>query len=178
MIDSSNFALAQAFEQAGVKLKAAVFATGYDPSLVDIQPGAASKVTSSCRSTDHSLLRMRARCRWRLRSRSTNTLRKPKFPTLFQYETWAGADLMIKGIQLAGANPTRAGVIKALRSINNYTANGLLPEPVDYSTNFGHDPAKQCVWVLRAAKAGFVPASSKPVCGSDIKGTASGTAAS
>ena len=77
---------------------------------------------------------------------------KTQFPTLFQYETWAGADLMIKGLEMAGADPTRATVIKDLRSIKNYTANGLLPKPIDYATNFGHDPAEQCVWVLRAEK--------------------------
>ena len=80
---------------------------------------------------------------------------------------------MIKGLQMAGADPTRATVIKDLRSIKNYTANGLLPKPIDYATNFGHDPAEQCVWVLRAEKSGFVPASSQPVCGTDIKGTSS-----
>ena len=37
---------------------------------------------------------------------------KTQFPTLFQYESWAGADLMIRGLQMAGANPTRAAVIK------------------------------------------------------------------
>ena len=55
---------------------------------------------------------------------------KSQFPTLFQYETWAGADLMIRRLQMAGANPTRAAVIKDLRSIKSYTANGLLPKPI------------------------------------------------
>ena len=31
MIDASDFALATALEQAGVKLRSAVFATGYEP---------------------------------------------------------------------------------------------------------------------------------------------------
>jgi branched-chain amino acid transport system substrate-binding protein len=35
MIDASNFALAVAMKQAGVKIKSAVFATGYDPSVVN-----------------------------------------------------------------------------------------------------------------------------------------------
>jgi hypothetical protein len=100
---------------------------------------------------------------------------KTQFPTLFQYESWAGADLMIKGLQMAGANPTRPAVIKDLRRITNYTANGLLPRPIDYATVFGHDPPQQCVWVLRAEKGGFVPQSSQPVCGTDIKGSASGS---
>src|SRR5271163_4907280 len=53
---------------------------------------------------------------------------KTQFPTLFQYETWSGANLMIQALQMAG------------------------PNPINYSTIFGHDPAKQCVWILRATK--------------------------
>ena len=98
---------------------------------------------------------------------------KTQFPTLFQDETWSGANLMIQGLQMAGPNPTRANVIKQLRSIKNYTANGLLPNPIKYSTIFGHDPAKQCVWILRAAKNGFVT-NPQTVCGTDIQGTSTG----
>ena len=35
MIDASDFALATALEQAGVQLKAAVFATGYAPDVIN-----------------------------------------------------------------------------------------------------------------------------------------------
>ena len=52
---------------------------------------------------------------------------KSDFPTFGQYEAWAGADLMIKGLELAGPNPTRAAVIKDLRGLKSYNANGLLP---------------------------------------------------
>jgi len=173
MIDASNFALAQALEQAGVKLKAAVFATGYDPNVVN------SPVWSSLQGDEFlSIFRP-----FSVPDAGTEQMAaalqkyehfsRTQFPTLFQYETWAGADLMIRGLQMAGANPTKAAVIKELRSIKNYTANGLLPKPIDYATNFGHDPAEQCVWVLRAEKSGFVPYSSTPVCGTDIKGTSS-----
>jgi len=171
MIDASNFALAQALVQAGIKLKAAVFATGYDPSVVN------SPVWSSLQGDEFlSIFRP-----FPLPDAGTEQMAaalqkyehfsKSQFPTLFQYESWAGADLMIKGLQMAGANPTRAAVIKNLRRIKNYTANGLLPKPIDYSTIFGHDPPEQCVWVLHAEKSGFVPYSSQPVCGTDIRGT-------
>jgi branched-chain amino acid transport system substrate-binding protein len=103
---------------------------------------------------------------------------KNQFPTLFQYEAWVGADLMIKGLQMAGSDPTRAGVIKDLRSIKSYDANGLLPNPIDYATIFGHDPPKTCVWVLQAHPSGFVPVSSQPFCGADIPGTSTVNASS
>ncbi len=40
---------------------------------------------------------------------------KSQFPNFGQYEAWAGADLMIKGLQMSGPNPSRAAVIKDLR---------------------------------------------------------------
>jgi len=78
---------------------------------------------------------------------------------------------MIQGLLLAGANPTQAAVINALRGVKSYTANGLLPNPIDYATIFGHDPAQTCAWVMQAEKSGFVAVSSKPTCGTDLPGT-------
>ena len=34
---------------------------------------------------------------------------KSRFPTFAQYESWAVPDLMIKGLQLSGPNPTSSG---------------------------------------------------------------------
>lgn len=174
MIDASNFALARALEQAGVKLKVAVFATGYDQSVVEspawssLQGDEFLSIFRPYSVPDAGTEHMAAVLQ------KYQHFSKSQFPTLFQYETWTGADLMIRGLQMAGTTPTRAAVVKDLRSIRAYTANGLLPKPINYSTVFGHDPPQQCVWVLRAEKSGFVPSSSQPVCGTDIKGTSSG----
>lgn len=171
MIDASNFALATALRQAGVKLKAAVFATGYSPGVINtpawpnLQGDYFLSIYRPFSLPDAGTEQMAAALE------KYQHFSKGQFPTLFQYETWAGADLMIKGLEMAGANPTRAAVIKDLRGLKNYTANGLLPKPIDYSTVFGHDPPEQCVWVLQARKNGFVLPSSKPTCGTDIPGT-------
>jgi len=85
---------------------------------------------------------------------------------------------MIKGLQLAGANPTRAAVIKDLRGLKSYDANGLLPQSLNYSTIFGHDPAQECSWVVQAEKTGFKVMSSKPFCGTDLPGTSTANATS
>jgi branched-chain amino acid transport system substrate-binding protein len=95
---------------------------------------------------------------------------KSQFPSFGQYESWLGADLMIKGLQMAGPNPTHTAVIKDLRSIKAYNGNGLLPITINYSTIFGHDPA-DCTWMMQAHKTGFVPVSSQPFCGHDVPGT-------
>ena len=173
MINASDFALATAFVQAGVqtevsRLRHGLCAGRRQLSFVELLAGRRVLVNlptllPSRRGTEQMAAALQ----------KYQHFSKTQFPTLFQYETWAGADLMIKGLQMAGANPTKAAVIKDLRSIKNYTANGLLPKPIDYATNFGHDPAEQCVWVLRAEEEWIRSVLLQPVCGTDIKGTSS-----
>jgi ABC-type branched-subunit amino acid transport system substrate-binding protein len=168
---NSNYALAQALKQAGVKLKATLFATGYEPDVIN------SPAWSTLQG-DYFLSLFRP---WSLPNAGTQQMQaamekyahftKSQFPNLGQYEAWAGADLMIKGLQMAGPNPTRAAVIKDLRGLKSYNVNGLLPQSINYSTIFGHDLPKQCTWVMQAGKTGFTAVSSQPICGTDLPGT-------
>jgi ABC-type branched-subunit amino acid transport system substrate-binding protein len=175
MDNNTNFALATALKQAGVHLKALVFPTGFESDVVG------SPAWSSLQG-DYFVTQFRpaqlpdAGTRQLVSALQKYEHRPPsKFPDLNIYESWLGADLMIKGLQLAGANPTRAAVVKDLRHLKSYNGNGLLPESINYSTIFGHDLPKGCGWYMRATKTGFVPTSSQPFCGHDIPGTSTAT---
>ena len=101
---------------------------------------------------------------------------KSQFPNFGQYEAWAGADLMIKGLQMAGPNPTRAAVIKDLRSAEVLQRQ----RPAAPEHQLLHDlrarpSPKQCTWVMQAEKTGFKAISSQPFCGTDIPGTSTAT---
>lgn len=173
--DNSNFALATAMKQAGVDLKAVVFPTGYEPDLISspawqsVQGGYFLSLWRPFSLPDAGTRQMQSALE------KYEGFTASEFPTFSQYEAWAGADLMIKGLELAGANPTRAAVIKDLRGVTSYNANGLLPVTIDYSTIFGHNPAMTCGWFLQARKSGFVPVSSQPFCGKDVAGTSTAT---
>jgi branched-chain amino acid transport system substrate-binding protein len=168
--NNSNFALAQALTQAGVKLRSVLFATGYEPDVIT------SPVWKSLQG-DYFLSAFRP---FSLPDAGTEQMQaamekyahftKTQFPAFGEYESWLGADLMIRGIQMAGSDPTSAAVIKDLRSIKAYNGNGLLPITIDYSTIFGHD-APDCTWILQAQKSGFVPVSPTAICGHDVAGT-------
>jgi ABC-type branched-subunit amino acid transport system substrate-binding protein len=168
---NSNYALATALKQAGVKLKATLFASGYEPDVIN------SPAWSTLQG-DYFLTLFRP---WSLPNAGTQQMQaamekyahftKTDFPNMGQYEAWAGADLMIKGLQMAGPNPTQAAVIKDLRGLKSYNVNGLLPQSINYSTIFGHDLPKQCTWVMQAEKTGFKAVSPQPFCGTDIPGT-------
>jgi branched-chain amino acid transport system substrate-binding protein len=173
---NSNYALAEALKQDGVKLKAVIFATGYEPDVIN------SPAWPDLQGAYFlSLYRP-----WVLPNAGTEQMQaamekyahftKSEFPSFGQEEAWAGADLMIKGLELAGKNPTRAAVIKDLRGLKSYNDNGMLPQSINYATIFGHDPAQECTWVMQADKTGFTPVSSQPVCGTDIPGTSTASA--
>jgi branched-chain amino acid transport system substrate-binding protein len=171
MDDNSNFALATAMKQAGIKLKAVVFPTGYEPSAItssawtDLQGDYFASEFHPFQLPNAGTKYMQAALE------KYDGFSKSQFPTFEQYESWAGADLMIKGMQLAGSNLTSAQVIKSLRGIKSYNANGLLAFPINYSTIFGHNPKNTCTWYLQSKSKGFVPVSSQPICGTDIPGT-------
>ncbi len=164
MDDNSNFALLTAMQQAGVKLKVVEFPTGYEPDIIH-QPiwKSLQGVFFSAEFRPFSI--PNAGTKVMAAALQKYAHRKPSdFPTYNIYEGWAGADLMIKGIQLSGKNPTSAAIIKNLRQVKNYSANGILPYNIDYSTIFGHNPAKSCGWYMEAEKNGFVPTTQAPVC--------------
>jgi branched-chain amino acid transport system substrate-binding protein len=175
MDSNSNYALATALKQAGVKFKA-LFATGYQSNLINSPAWSAVE-------GDYFLSLFRP---WDLPNAGTEQMQaamekyahlpKGQFANFGQEEAWAGADLMIKGLQMAGPKPTQSAVIKDLRSIKSYNDDGMLPNSIDYATIFGHDLPQQCTWVMQAVKNGFTPVSSKPICGTDIPGTSTASA--
>ena len=88
--DNSNFALAEALKQAGVKLKAVLFATGYEPDVIN------SPAWSDLQG-DYFLSLFRP---WLLPNVGTEQMQatmekyahftKSDFPSFGQYEAWAG----------------------------------------------------------------------------------------
>jgi branched-chain amino acid transport system substrate-binding protein len=169
--DNSNVALATALRSAGVKPKVVVFPTGYESSIIgspawsDVQGGYFDTTFRPFQLPNAGTQQMQSALE------KYAHFKAGQFPSFAQYESWLGADLMIKGMELSGKNPTSAGVIHALRNLKNYNGNGLLPISINYSTDFGHDLAKSCGWYMVAEKSGFVASSSQPWCGTDLPGT-------
>ena len=169
--NNSNYALATALEQSGVKLKAVLFPTGYEPGTIgspawkDLQGDYFMALFRPFSLPNTGTQQMQAAMEKYAGFTPT------QFPDLSQYEAWAGADLMIKGLLLDGPDPTRAGVIKKLRAVTSYNANGLLPVTLDYATNFGKNPPQTCAWIMQAAKTGFDLISPTPTCGTDLPHT-------
>jgi branched-chain amino acid transport system substrate-binding protein len=148
-----------------------VFPTGYEPSLINST--AWNAVQGGYFETEFRPFSLPNAGTHQMQSalEKYEHFTSSEFPTFSQYESWLGADLMIKGLELAGKNPTQAGVIHSLRNLKSYNGNGLLPETINYSTDFGKDLPQSCGWYMLAGKNGFTAISSSPYCGKDLPGT-------
>ena len=174
---NSDIALLQAMNQNGVHPKVTVFATGYDDSL----PG------SNVWPTVQGAYFGTSARPWNITPNAGVTAQMAAFkkyagfttgdfPNYAQEESWLGADLMIEGLQKAGANPTSAATIKALRGITSYNADGLLAVNLDYSTNFGYNTKTECLWLEKAESKTFTAVSATPSCAPYIPGSTAKTA--
>ena len=143
---NSNFALFAAMNQNGVHPKVSIFDTGYEDTL----PG------SDVWQTAQGVFFGTTFRPWNVSMNAGTTEEKATltkygkfkstaFPDFGQSESYLGADLMIQGLLKAGANPTSASTIKALRS-SSYNGNGILPMTLNYATNFGYNTNQQCLW--------------------------------
>lgn len=75
------------------------------------------------------------------------------------------ADMLIKGLKLAGPCPTRELVISKMRNVSNYDAAGMIGERVSFKPGLtpNGNPGK-CLWFVTATNGQPVP-DPKPTCG-------------
>jgi branched-chain amino acid transport system substrate-binding protein len=169
---NSNIALLAAMQQNGVDPKVTIFATGFEDSL----PG------SNVWSTAQGAYFVTAFRPWNIPATPGVTAQEAafkkyahftgsQFPDYGQEEAYMGADLMIQGLEKAGANPTSASTIKALRATTSYSGDGILPVSLNYSTNFGYNTKTECLWLEKATKSGFDPVSAHQSCSQYIPGS-------
>jgi branched-chain amino acid transport system substrate-binding protein len=164
----STVALSEALKQAGVKAKQ-FFYEGYSQASLD-QPQAMREYDGAYFVTTFP-------------TQNPNSATKAMLVALKKYAGYKGGiaaddaseyvigDLMIKGLEVAGKDPTRQAFISNLRKVGNYTAGGLLPSPVTFQHfgTVGMLPKVECETFARAHGDAFVPVDGgKPVCGKRI----------
>jgi branched-chain amino acid transport system substrate-binding protein len=169
MVDSSDVALAQAIKNAGLHLKAQVYATGYDDTILD-QPSARAAMQGAYFGAAFNFTKPNAATAKMLGVllRYDAAYHKGGIPDLGLYGSYLGADLMIKGLKVAGKNPTRASFISHLRKVSNYNAGGILSTPTTYRhfATTGMLPKRSCGFEFRLETRGFVLQNGgQPVCG-------------
>ena len=172
MDDSTNFAILTAAKQAGVKLKAAVSATGYgqellnDPAAVEAAQGAYFFVIGGRPVELHTPATEAFQAALKKYANFTGV------PDYGYYAGWETADLAVDGLEGVAKNPTRAGFLDALHNMTAFTAGGL-ENPINLSlAAFGKSSTeKACsTWFLQLEGKKFipVPANGAPTCGSAL----------
>ncbi len=168
-VDSSDQAMATAVTQAGLTNVKKLFYTGYDSNTLST---AATRAAYAGSYFENTII-------WDANNPPVGTMLAnlakydPSFHTgdLPDFGTWGSyiaTDLMIKGLQVAGQNPTRKAFINNLRQVSAYNAGGVLPSPTSF-TNFGTPqmlPATGCINFVRLQGSQFINAdpNGQPVC--------------
>jgi branched-chain amino acid transport system substrate-binding protein len=173
MADASNVALSTGLVDVGLTTKAVkpVYGTGYDQSVLS-SPAASSALNGAYFGSLVNLTSPNAATKTMLTAlKKYDTGYHGGLPSYGEWTSYGLVDLMIKGLQVAGKNPTRAGFVSNLRKVGSYDGNGLFPSSVSFKT-FGTKamvPKSACFYFLQLRSGHFVSTNGgKPWCGPPI----------
>jgi branched-chain amino acid transport system substrate-binding protein len=88
------------------------------------------------------------------------------YPTFGATDAYISAALVLKGLQVAGANPTHQSFISGLSQVSNWDGEGLLAAPVSFN-HFGTSEKTYCEFYVHVQGQQFVSVNGgKPFCNS------------
>jgi ABC-type branched-subunit amino acid transport system substrate-binding protein len=160
MDNGTNFAVANTAIQNGLVFKALVMATGYDEGLLNnpttLATAEKGNVFISSNFVPYEAATPGVN---RMRAIFQKYLGIPvSYHPIYGY--WVGygdAQLLIDGLMAVRRNPTRQGFLDAVRSFDNYTADGLFCSGVSFtSATYGKvDTRDGCSYVIKVADGKF-----------------------
>ncbi|HEY3941644.1 MAG TPA: ABC transporter substrate-binding protein [Acidimicrobiales bacterium] len=170
-VDSTDVAIASALKNEGSTAKQ-LYATGYDNEVLG-QPLSASALNGAYFLSELNMTDPNAATKTMLSAlKKYDKSYKGGLPDLGTVFAYLSANLMIEGLQLAGANPTRPAFIANLRNVSTYNAGGLLPDNLTF-THFGTAaglPATQCEYYMQLRSGKYYSThGAKPLCGPLVK---------
>jgi branched-chain amino acid transport system substrate-binding protein len=160
---NTNAAIMTGLKQAGVKMKVIINATGYGQVLLD-DTNAVPAAQGAWFLATGVPVESKTPATKAFQSALAKYAHFTGVPDFTWYEGWGGADLMIRGLELAGKDPTQNGFISELHKVTDYSANGLYG-PVNFSLSaFGEAPEKLCEYLVQLE--GHAYTHPTDVCGS------------
>jgi branched-chain amino acid transport system substrate-binding protein len=157
----TNFALMTALKQDGDNMKVILSATGYGQALVS--SSAAPDAQGAWFSGTGAPVELKTPATKSFQAALKKYAHYTGIPDFAWYEGWGATDLMIKGLEMAGKNPTQHGFITALRKVDNYNMGGLENRVNLTLSHFGVAPKKLCGYVAQFEGKSFVHPTN--VCG-------------
>jgi branched-chain amino acid transport system substrate-binding protein len=163
-------AIIEAAKQTGVDLKVSDMSTGYGEDFLT-DPGALATAQGAYMITNSQVpVELNTPATMAEQAAFAKYEGFTGIPDFGWTEGYASADLLIKGLEVAGQNPTRKSFIDNLRQVTSYNVEGLASNTVDYST-VQDIPSQECGYYVQLEGKGFnVVNGGKPLCGTRISG--------
>jgi branched-chain amino acid transport system substrate-binding protein len=162
---NTAFALVVALHQLGVKLKAALLATGYGGDILGSKAG-----VEVAQGVDFETIGAPAEANTAATQQRAADLAKVGVtgpPTFAEQEAYLALTAFVAGLKAAGPNPTRQSFMAAMSKITNYDAGGLLaPEKIAFRN---YAPATGCLWVAQLKGEKFFVVPGTPICSNLVK---------
>jgi branched-chain amino acid transport system substrate-binding protein len=162
-------AIITAAQQTGVNLKVSDMSTGYgedflsDPASLRAAQGAYMITNSQVPVELKTAATVQEQADFAKYENFTG------IPDFGWTEGYASADLLIKGLEVAGQNPTRASFISNLRKVTAYNVEGLDPNTVNFS-DVSTIANQECGYYVQLKGSQFIVQNNgKPVCGTLVK---------
>jgi branched-chain amino acid transport system substrate-binding protein len=173
-VQSSNLAMFTAIKQAGLNVKGGLAFAGPDNSVFASSTDAAAAQGQyfSTAQTPY-IVNTSATQTYQNNLKQYAPSFHGGFPSFGQSGGYISADLLIRGLMVAGQNPTRTSFMDNLRAnVHAYDAGGLLASPVSFAAaTFTSEPDTTCTYFLQVKGSGWVLPFDK-ICGTKIPGTA------
>lgn len=160
-VDSSDEAMATEVSQAGLTNVKRLWYTGYDSTSLSSQAikqafnGSYFETNLIFYPSTPPIATMLSNL-----AQYDSSFKTGDIPDFGLQGSYIAADLMIKGLQVAGQNPTRQSFITNLRQVTDYTAGGILPSPTSFA-NFGTPqmiPQSTCQQFVQMVNGAFINA--------------------
>lgn len=178
MQPTANFALLEAMRQAGMNVKA--YLMDIAPPAAIFQNAAAASAAQGTWVPSHWVpVGLQTSAVKAFQAALLKYAHQTAAPDENEYDGWAAADLLIKGLQVAGANPTRDSFEKGLRAVTDYNAGGLLVSPANMVTSFGTGAegpgpySQNCYYYSQYQGTKWVP-DTQPICGALVPNSNAG----
>jgi len=171
LLDNTNLALLTTARQAGLHLVAPILPAGFSQDLID-QPAANQAAQGAIYTVFQRPVNEPNAATRAEQAAFAKYEHFTGIPSIGWTEGWLAADLVIKGLQGSGSTPSRTTFLSTLHNLKGYTAEGLLPLPLDLSlADFGKAPAKECQYFAQLEGNKFnIINNGNPVCGNTLNG--------
>ncbi|MBL7490552.1 ABC transporter substrate-binding protein [Frankia sp. AgB1.9] len=151
----------------GVQLKVVIMPLGYDPKLLQTEGPALAGTLISTETRPWQLNTPEQKTFLDAMNQYSPEIQPPNQDS--GADGYVSADLFIRGLEAAGACPTRESFVSGLRAVRDYDGAGLVPGNIDLSQNY--QQPKPCYYFVQVSKDGkqFVPMfDGQPQCGNPI----------